>query len=361
VFKLLGANLKMLVRNKQALFWSLFFPVVFIIIFGLFFGKSNNMSGSISVIDKSNNEISRSIVKGLEDSKLFTIKDNTDLNTAKDQIQKGKLSAIVFIPQNFAVAGPQATNSVKVYYDPAYASSGNVLVTFVDKYLTGFDYQVQKVKPIYKVEADKVNNNKQFSYFDFVLVGILGLALMNGSIIGIAVGISRYREDKILKRIVSTPLKPWKFVSAEVFSRLIINLVQISLVLVVGVYVFNGHIYGNLIVVVLLALLGGILFQLIGFCIAAYAKTVDAAQGMAQAITIPMMFLAGIFFPIDSLPGWLSNIVKFLPLAPLLRMLRIVAIEAGSPFQSPSNILIVLGWILITLTISIYKFRLTEE
>jgi ABC-2 type transport system permease protein len=116
-----------------------------------------------------------------------------------------------------------------------------------------------------------------------------------------------------------------------------------------------------LIVVVLLALLGGILFQLIGFCIAAFAKTVDAAQGMAQAVAIPMMFLAGIFFPIDSLPVWLSNIVKFLPLAPLLRMLRTVAIESGSPFQSPSNILIVFGWILITLTISIYKFRLTEE
>jgi len=361
VFKLLGADLKMLVRNKQALFWSLFFPIIFIVIFGLFFGKGGNISGSISIIDTSNNQTSQSIVKGLKDSNIFTIKNYGSLDEAKNQIQAGKLSAVVYFPPTFASTTQTPSNAVKIYYDPANASTSNILNTYIDKFITGYTYKVNNIKPQFTIDAEKLNNNKQFTYFDFVLVGILGLALMNGSIIGIAVGISKYREDKILKRIVSTPLKPWKFVLAEVFSRLLINLIQIALILTVGTVIFDGHIYGSLSMVVGLALIGGILFQLIGFVIAAFAKTTDAAQGMAQVVTIPMMFLAGIFFPIDALPTWLSNIVKFLPLAPLLRMMRGVALEGTSPIQNPADMAIVLGWIVVALALSLYKFRLTEE
>lgn len=352
----------MLVRNRQALFWSLFFPIIFIIIFGLFFGKgSSGISGTVAIINNSKSDFSQTIEKGVTGAKLFQMKTETNLSTAENDINNGKLSAVVVIPQTFGTNFSKSANKVSIYYDPAYAETESVLSTVLNNYFTQVTYQMNGVKPVFSVDQNKVNNNQEFTYFDFVFVGILGLALMNGSIIGIAVGISKYREDKILKRIVSTPLEPWKFVLAEVFSRLIVNLAQVILILAVGIYIFGGHIYGNILDVVLLALLGGVLFQLIGFSIAAFSKTADAAQGMAQAITIPMMFLAGIFFPTDSLPNWLAEIVKYLPLAPLLRMLRNVALQNTTPFKPISNLLIVLAWIVVTLIISIKKFKLTEE
>jgi ABC-2 type transport system permease protein len=178
---------------------------------------------------------------------------------------------------------------------------------------------------------------------------------------GMAVGISRYKEDKILKRITTTPLRTWKFLSAEVVSRLVLNIMQISLILLVGIYGFHGHIYGNFFVLLGVVLLGAILFQLIGFVMAGFAKTADAAQGMAQAVAIPMMFLGGVFFPIDALPKWLFHIVQFLPLAPLLRMIRGISIDAISPFSNPMNVAIVAGWIVLAAGIAIWKFRMNEE
>jgi len=74
-----------------------------------------------------------------------------------------------------------------------------------------------------------------------------------------------------------------------------------------------------------------------------------------------MMFLAGVFFPIDSLPKWLYLIVQYLPLAPLLRILRGVMLEGNSPFFEPRNITIVAIWIVVSLGISIWKFRLSDE
>ena len=172
---------------------------------------------------------------------------------------------------------------------------------------------------------------------------------------------SKYREDKILKRITTTPVKSWSFIVAEILSRLVVNIIQISVIITIGKFLFDAHIYGNIFVVLAVAMVAAIMFQLFGFVVAALSKTTDAAQGMATAITIPMMFLAGVFFPIDSLPKWLNSIVQYLPLAPILRIIRGVVLEANSPFYDIKNVLIVLSWIALTLAISVWKFRLSDE
>jgi len=361
MLKLFIADLKMITRNKQALVWSLVFPVIFILIFGLFFGSNNGVTGSIRIINQSDSELAINIVQAIKDSDIFPVKDEISLDKAREEIEKSQLSAVVVIPDTFAKAGPKATNQVLVYYDPANAQTSSILANLIDKILTEASFKIQGTKQMFEVDQHIIGAGQKFNYFDFVLVGILGMALMNSSILGIAIGISKYREDKILKRLISTPIKPWKFIVAEVFSRLILNILQIIIILSIGILGFKGNISGNIFVVILVAILGGILFQLIGFTIATFAKNADATQGLAQIVTIPMMFLAGTFFPIDSLPKWLANVVQYLPLAPLLRMLRNVAIDNISPFTDPINIIVILGWIVLALFISIFKFRMTEE
>lgn len=361
MLKLFIADLKMLLRNKQALFWVLMFPLMFTLIFGLFFGRSNNMVGTVAVVNKSNSELSKNLNKGLADANIFNLKDESDLDSAKKEVEKSQISAVVFIPEKFGSPLPSAPKSITMYYDPSSSQAVSILSSFIDKYLTGASFAIQKAQPIFSIEQIKIGSNRPFSYFDFVMAGLLGMALMNASIMGMAVAITKYKEDQILKRITTTPLKTWKFLLSQVVSRLVLNVVQIALILSIGINFFNGHVYGNLWILVGIALIGAILFQLIGFVMAGFAKTADAAQGMAQAVAIPMMFLSGVFFPIDALPKWLFNIVQFLPLAPLLRMLRGISIDAVSPFSNPVNIEIIIGWIIILSGIALWKFRLNEE
>jgi ABC-2 type transport system permease protein len=352
--KLFWADLKMLVRNKQSLFWALAFPLIFTCIFGFFFGKNTTL-GSVTVIDQANTDLSKGLVTALSDSKLFTINKESDINQAKDAVKKSSLSGVVVIPENFGdFTKPEAPKNVTVIYDPGNSQVAATLLSFVDKFLTATNFKMQNAQTIFTLVEEKINT-RELTYYDFVLAGILGLALMNYSIIGISVAMSKYREDQILKRITTTPLAGWKFILAELFSRLIVNFVQINLILLLGVYVFDGHIYGNIFIIYLLAMMGAILFQLIGFVISSLVKTTDAAQGMATAVTIPMMFLSGVFFPIDQLPKWLYGIVQYLPLAPLLRMIRAVALD------NPKNFILVVCWIVGCLIVSSWKFRLADE
>jgi len=359
MFKLFLADLKMMSRNRQALLWVFMFPLMFTFIFGFFFGK-NSSAGTIGLINNSNSELSGSIEKSLIDSNLFNVVKIADETTAKEQIKKTKISAAIEIPSGFGQVSPGSPTSITLIEDQGNSQVNSILSGFLNTFLTNANYQATNTKPIFTIKPDMVSN-RTLSYFDFVLAGILGLALMNSSIIGIAVAMTDYREKQILKRITTTPLKTWRFILAEVFSRLILNFFQISLILIIGKYIFNAHIYGNIFIVFLIAIMAALLFQLIGFAVATIAKTTDAAQGMATAIAVPMMFLSGVFFPIDSLPKWLMSIVQFLPLAPVLRILRGTILEGFSPFENPINMVIVITWIVVCLAYASLRFRLSDE
>ena len=359
MLKLFLADLKMMFRNRQSLFWSIAFPLMFTIIFGFFFGGTNTSVGTVALINNSKTELAQNLEKTMTDSGLFKIKKETDENSAKDELKKSQITAVVIIPDGFGDLQPGLPTQIRVINDPASAQANAVITNFLGTFLTNLNFQIQKAQPIFSIQVESTTNSS-LNYFDFVLVGLIGLALMNSSIQGIAITMAKNREAKILKRITTTPLKSWRFVFAEVISRLVLNVIQISLVLTIGIFFFKAHI-NNLFLVFLFALLGGLLFQSIGFVVSSFSKTVDAAQGMSVAITIPMMFLAGVFFPIDQLPKWLFSIVQYLPLAPLLRMLRQIGLESISPFTNPMNIAIVLGWIVVMLFISTRRFRLAEE
>ncbi|MCX6808783.1 MAG: ABC transporter permease [Candidatus Berkelbacteria bacterium] len=361
MFKLFFPNLKMLFRNRQQLFWALMFPLLFTFIFGFFFGK-NSTTGEIILINKSSTEIATSLDRTITDSGVFKVDTNySDIEAATDQVKKGKVAAVLVIPENFGTVSPDASKTLEVIDDPANATTNVVLLGILDKFNAALTFQLNKIsEPAFTVDEQKTNT-RNLSYFDFVLAGLLGLALMNASIMGIAITMAKYREDKIFKRLTVTPMKSWWFIINEVLSRLVLNFIQISIILLIGRYMFDAHIYGNYFVIYALALLGGVLFQLIGFAIASIVKTADAAQGAAMAITIPMMFLGGVFFPVDGLPKWLFSIVQYLPLAPLLRMIRGVALDGTSPFLVPSNMILVLAWIAFCLIFASWKFRFSEE
>ncbi len=73
--KLFWADLKMLFRNRQSLFWSLAFPLMFIIIFGFFFGEGSNQTGEIALINRSGSELAKGLEETVKESDLFKISE----------------------------------------------------------------------------------------------------------------------------------------------------------------------------------------------------------------------------------------------------------------------------------------------
>ena len=166
-------------------------------------------------------------------------------------------------------------------------------------------------------------------YFDVVLIGLVGLGVMFHSVMGIAVKLSAYREQMILRRFLVTPLRVWEFFVALFAAHLILAMVQTGVILLLGICVFRGTVYGNLGWVFLIVLLGCPIFLNIGVIVSAFAKSPAAASGMGNVVVMPMMFFSGVFFPVENFPRVLSDLAVISPLKALLDLLRQIAIYGG--------------------------------
>jgi ABC-2 type transport system permease protein len=103
------------------------------------------------------------------------------------------------------------------------------------------------------------------------------------------------------------------------------------LILGIGGALFGVTILGSVAVVAGLIVLGALTFLSIGYLIASYARTEEAANALTSVVQFPLMFLSGIFFPITFMPDWLQPVATFLTLTNLGDELRQLMV-GGSAF-----------------------------
>ena len=115
---------------------------------------------------------------------------------------------------------------------------------------------------------------------------MLGLSVMQVGIFA-AIPLVADREKLILKRLAATPLRRWQLVGSNVLMRLLIALVQAVIIVGVGALAFGVEIVGSLLVAVVFVVLGAVTFLALGYVIASFAKTEDAANGMTSIDPVP--------------------------------------------------------------------------
>jgi ABC-2 type transport system permease protein len=78
--------------------------------------------------------------------------------------------------------------------------------------------------------------------------------------------------------------------------------------------VFGLKLTGQWYLALPLLVLGVFSFFSIGLLAGSFAKTEEAATGLANFIVLPMAFLSGSFFNIDAAPAWLRGVSEIFPL-----------------------------------------------
>jgi ABC-2 type transport system permease protein len=347
--KLFGASAKMLYRDKQALFWALAFPVIFAVVFGLFdFEQAPEVK--IDLVGETASPVYAAVDQGLGRIEPFVVTERTDLGASRTRLDDGDTDVVV------AVSG----TGIDVLYNETNFQTNQFAITAIERIVDRVNLEAAGVsEPLVTMEARGVRSG-EVSYYDFLLPGLVAMGVMNASIIGMAVAISRFREQKILRRILATPLAPIRFLSAQVGARLVLSIVQSALILAVGIFVFGADLQGSLLWLFVLVTFANLIFLNLGFAAAGRAKNPDAAQGIANAIALPMMFLSGTFFPTETLPTIVQWIVRFLPLTPLLEAIRAVSVE-GEPITSVGpQVAALAAWVVVSYLIANRLFRFEE-
>ena len=353
--------MKMILRDMQALFWALAFPLLFVVVFGLFF-RDVDSPQVVGVIDNAGDDMSRGLVRNLSEMGGLTVENRDNEEEARRQVEEGDLGHLLIIPEG--LAGTVASNPparLELLYDESNAFGG-VVVGAVASFVDSANLELARAPVRLVLDARGASatdsSTADRSYIDFLLPGLAVWGVMSFSIIGLATTIAVYREKRILIRIQSTPLKVRVFVAAQVLASLLLSIVQAAIILAVGMAIFGVQIpLSQAPQLCVLILMGNLVFLNLGFIVGAFSKTVAAASGLGNAVSLPLMFLSGVFFPTDSLPAVLLFVIEYLPLAPLLEMFRSVALDSGMFWDYPTQLAIVVGWIVLSTAVSMRTFR----
>jgi len=351
------ASVLMFVRNRAAVFFSLFLPLIIMLIFGVL-----NFEGSTTIqlglVDEAQNEASRDLVDGLA---AFDYIEPTTASRAAQlaELEVGDLDFVLVIPSGFDPQPGQETGLVAYAStaDPAQAQvAQGLLQQAVGQAVfapTGNPPGGVFGAPPLQFESVE---SRDLGYIDFLVPGIVGMTVMQLGLFGVAFGFVHLKRTGALRRLFATPTSPAYFLGAQVASRLIIAFVQVVILFGIGIW-FGLQMFGDYGSLAAIVLLGSVIFLAVGFAIAGWAKNEDQAAPVANLISLPMMFLSGVFFPRDAMPDFLAGITQYMPLTYVNEALRAVVNDGAGVATLGPQLLGMGVWAVITFVLAVRLFR----
>jgi len=362
VFSLYLASMKEFVRDRMSMFWTLAFPILFIVLFGLIFSGSGSVNFTMGMVVEDQGQVGQALAQTFETIarqnnspfKLETGSRQAEMNSLK----KGNLDMVIVIPAGISAQVAQnQTAKVQMYYDPTRnQTNAQIEQTIINSIVGQFNQHYTRVSPPLAVDTISVAT-KTLSSIDFLVPGILAMSLMQLGIFGTAQPLVALRQEQVLRRLGATPLPRWMLLTSQVLMRMTIALTQTALLVGIGIAAFNIHMEGNPLALLGIVLLGAATFISLGYLIAAFSPTVDAASGIGSAVNFPMMFLSGVFFPLALLPAFLTPVVRALPLTYLADAVRQVMINGTPAFPLTVDLAVLAGWVVVCTLVAARFFK----
>ena len=346
--------LKIFSRDRQAIFFTLFFPITFMIIFGIA-SRGGDDPIEIGIVDNAGNTFSKQFIETLSSSELFGVNVGTE-EDLREQVVAGDLALTLILPVQFD-GGDAAELTMLV--DAAQARQTAMLTPLVEQTLLDVERSVRGIEPLFPLTVVDVQARSQ-RYIDFLVPGLLALTIMQISIAGSGYNIVEFRRKGILKRLFVTPIRAGHFIGGLVLSRLVITVVQVSFLLTVAVILLGVPVEGNLLELLALIVIGSSIFLSLGFWMGSLAKTQQAIMLLGNLITLPQMFLSGVFFSIESMPEALQPIANVLPLSFVVGSLREVIVNGTGLLAQIPTLVGLAVWLAIALFLAIRMFRWKE-
>lgn len=354
-YKLLVANFRQFFRDKTTMFFTFAFPVLFMLIFGLVFSGEGDISYNIGLVREDNSAAGAAIAEAISQVPIFEITEG-ELDEMLEQFEEGEFNGVILIPEDIEsrISRGEPTD-ITVYHDPAQTTSSQVILSVMGEVINITNRQLTGEPVLLRLAEESIQSN-ELGYIDFLVPGILAMAILFLGLFG-ALPMVEWREKQVLKRFGATPVSRLHIISSQITYRLVLAVIQTLIIIAVAYFIFNVQMVGNWLLLFGLVVLGALTLISIGYLAVARARTVEGAMPLIQLIQFPMLFLSGIFFPIDFMPDFMRPLVSAIPLTYLADALRQVMVGSTPVYSITTDIAVLVGWLVVTMALSVKFFR----
>lgn len=349
---MLVASLRMFYRNKHSIFWTLLLPVIILAVFALL-NLGGGITPQIGVVDEAHNASSARLIAQLQRSTVASIHTGGSLADESAALRSGDRDAVIVLSRDYDGAG----GHVAVQLNGARSHEAEAARLVVEDSVDSVGRAAGMAQRTVDVVATTVNNARNQGYTDFLIPGIIALSVMQTGLFTVLYTFVHLRQRGILRRLKATPLRASDFLAAQVGTRLILAATQTLILVLIALLVFRVHIYGNVLWLLLVAVLGAAVFLALGFAISGSTGSVESAAPIANLIGLPMIVLSGVFFSRGGMPDWLHAITGVLPLTYLVDALRHISYDGFGLTDIGSDLLGMLVWLAISGALAVRLFR----
>jgi ABC-2 type transport system permease protein len=347
VMSLAGAMWKAYVRDRASIFFTIFFPLMFLVLFGGIFKSSS--APKVSVLEVGQVAVFDQLPKDAQDdlAKVVKITKIDDQAAADQKVRKG----------DYAAAVSQQGDTVDVHYSAADQVQAATVRSIMQSVIQEENQALAGTPPKFTMTAQQVED-QSLKTIQFYTPGLLGWALALGGTFGAALMLVNWRKKQLLRRLRLSPAGVYTVLTARVLVSVVISLGQMAIfILVARIPYFGLQLSGDWWMAVPLVIAGTLAFLSLGLVVGAFTKTEEAANGIIQLIVLPMAFLSGSFFPLDSAPGWLQTISKLMPLRYLVDALRDVMVRGREWYTVLPVVGVLFGFAIVVSAFASRLFR----
>jgi ABC-2 type transport system permease protein len=163
--------------------------------------------------------------------------------------------------------------------------------------------------------GQRIAERGNITFVTFFVPGIVAFGLISACYTNLAIRMTMSRDLGILKRVRGTPVPTWAYLGGQVGSSIAITFVLLFVTVGLGVVAFGVDFRTSTVpgLVVTLAL-GAACFCALGLAVSGLCPNADAAPAIVNFSVFPLLFVSGIFFPLDNAPRWLTTVAKAFPI-----------------------------------------------
>ena len=192
------------------------------------------------------------------------------------------------------------------------------------------------------VFGDGTENGRPVS--SYLVAGLIGYAVANTALGGLAITLVIRREYGILKRLRSTPLPGWLYIVAVLLSNLFVVALQSLAIVALGVLLFGADAPARPLPFLVTLVLGAAAFAGLGLAAAALIRSAEAVAAVVNVIVLPMSFLSGSFGETENLPAVLEALADVLPLKYLIEIVLATYVDDEPIWDHLGAVAVVAVW-----------------
>ncbi|HWP94170.1 MAG TPA: ABC transporter permease [Gammaproteobacteria bacterium] len=309
-----------------------------------------------AVADAAGTHLSRTFVADLAATQIIDIVQHAAAPAELEELlRQGRIAVGVVIPRDFetrVARGDHAAAQLLVDgSDPTIESVARQLAT-----VPLATRRASTLARAPRFEVRTYYNPERRSPVNIV-PALIGVILTLTMVLFTAMAIVRERERGNLEMLIATPVSRVELMAGKILPYIAIGLIQVTIILLLGRWLFAVPMRGSLLDLYLAALLFITANLAIGLLISTLVQTQFQAMQLTVFLFLPSILLSGFMFPFDGMPRAAQLIAEFLPLTHFVRMVRGIALRGADLGDLGSEAAALAATFAVMMTLALLRFR----